>query len=50
MFLPLAERMTQKYVTDGKIEAEAGIYRFLLCDFTNAKIKQSCFIMLIFFF
>ena len=25
MFLPLAERMTQKYVTDGKIEAEAGM-------------------------
>ena len=24
MFLPLAERMTKKYVDDGKIEAEAG--------------------------
>lgn len=24
MFLPLAERMTKKFVEDGKIEAEAG--------------------------
>ena len=24
MFLPLAERMTKKYVDEGKIEAEAG--------------------------
>ena len=30
MFLPLAERMTKKFVEDGKIEAEAG------------KIKLNC--------
>ena len=34
MFLPLAERMTKKYVEDKKIEAEAGkyIYFTILCN------------------
>ncbi len=28
MFLPLAERMTKKYITEGKVEAEAGRTEF----------------------
>ena len=40
MFLPLAERMSQKYVTDGKIEAEAGtILTFMQIRYLGAKTR-----------
>jgi hypothetical protein len=29
MFLPLADRMTKKYVDEGKINAEAGMYMYI---------------------
>ena len=32
MFLPLADRMTKKYVEEGKINAEAGEYRGKIID------------------
>jgi len=35
MYLPLAEKMTLKYIHEGKLEAEAGFLIFFILIFKN---------------